>query len=105
MISLHVMIIVLFGSAIFFFNLAVIAALCSFLKTTDFSRAKSAHRLAVTDAVRLSSLRCEEMRLCLAIHEKTKSVVNGRIRPKVKRFGRVVSLARPRKKVIPVSRR
>lgn len=105
LITLHLVIIALFCNAIFFFNLAVIAALCGFLKTTDFSRANSAGKVEVTDAVRLSSLCCEEMRLCLAIHEKTKSVVNGRIRPKVKRFGRVVSLARPRKKVIPVSRR
>ena len=42
MIGLQVTIVALFGSAVFFFNVAAIAALCGFLKTTDFrSRRKN----------------------------------------------------------------
>jgi hypothetical protein len=42
MITLHVAITVMFCNALFFFNLAAIAALCGFLKTTDFRRMKRA---------------------------------------------------------------
>jgi hypothetical protein len=36
LMSIHVVIIILFCNALFFFNVATIAALCGFLKTTDF---------------------------------------------------------------------
>lgn len=39
LIGLHVAIAILFCNALFFFNLAAIAGLCGFLKTTDFGRA------------------------------------------------------------------
>lgn len=42
MISLHAVIAVLFGNALLFFNFAAIAALCGFLKTTDFPRVRTA---------------------------------------------------------------
>jgi len=38
MMALHALIIVLFCNALFFFNFAAIAALCGFLKTSDFKR-------------------------------------------------------------------
>lgn len=45
LIGLHVLIIVLFGNALFFFNFAAITALCGFLRTSDFKRSRaSAHR-------------------------------------------------------------
>jgi uncharacterized membrane protein YphA (DoxX/SURF4 family) len=52
LMSLHVAIIVLFCNALFFFNLAAIAALCGFLKTTDFTWLKRARRLKATDVAR-----------------------------------------------------
>jgi hypothetical protein len=51
MITLHVVIVALFCNALFFFNLAAIAALCGFLKTTDFSRTTSAHKPEAADAL------------------------------------------------------
>ena len=44
MITLHVVITVLFCNALFFFNFAAIAALCGFLKTTDFARVRTARK-------------------------------------------------------------
>lgn len=44
MMALHVVIIILFCNALFFFNLAAITALCGFLKTTDFRPAPSSER-------------------------------------------------------------
>ena len=42
LIVFHVLIAVLFSNAVLFFNLAAIAALCGFLKTTDFNRVTTA---------------------------------------------------------------
>jgi len=42
MMTLHVLITILFGNALFFFNLAAIVALCGFLRTTDFRRPREA---------------------------------------------------------------
>jgi hypothetical protein len=50
MICLHLIIIALFCNALFVFNVAAIAALCAFLKTTDFSRTTSAHKPEAADA-------------------------------------------------------
>jgi uncharacterized membrane protein YphA (DoxX/SURF4 family) len=44
MMTLHVVITVLFCNALFFFNFAAIAALCGFLKTTDFARVRRARK-------------------------------------------------------------
>jgi hypothetical protein len=41
LIGLHLAIIILFCNALFFFNLAAIAGLCGFLKTTDFRRRRA----------------------------------------------------------------
>jgi uncharacterized membrane protein YphA (DoxX/SURF4 family) len=40
LMAMHVTIIILFGNALLFFNLAAITALCGFLKQDDFRRAK-----------------------------------------------------------------
>lgn len=44
LIVFHVLIAVLFSNAVLFFNLAAIAALCGFLKTTDFNRVSTARK-------------------------------------------------------------
>lgn len=41
LIAFHALIAILFCNAVFFFNIAAIAALCGFLKTTDFNRMRS----------------------------------------------------------------
>lgn len=51
LMAMHVTIIILFGNALLFFNLAAITALCGFLKTTDFNRTKSAPKPEATEAL------------------------------------------------------
>jgi hypothetical protein len=46
MIAMHLLIAVLFCNAVLFFNFAAIAALCAFLKATDFVRIRTALRSA-----------------------------------------------------------
>jgi len=48
LIGFHVAIIILFCNALFFFNLAAIAGLCGFLKTTDFARLKRVRKQRAT---------------------------------------------------------
>ena len=44
LIGFHVAIAILFSNAVLFFNLAAVAALCGFLKTSDFARLKQAQK-------------------------------------------------------------
>ena len=59
-ISLHAMIIALFCNALFFFNLAAVAALCGFLKTTDFRPARCARKPKATETAARDGLELKE---------------------------------------------